>query len=84
MPHLQTLLEQFENEYNIKINLVDYDGLVQVDTDESKIENSYLSTDNLSTDASENFIIEKKKNQTFVTCYIRELDWFLVIQDYHI
>ena len=46
---LQNLIRDFEEEYGVKITLVDSEGLVQVDTDTINIENVYKSSSLLST-----------------------------------
>ena len=42
MNDLVDILARFEEEYNIKVYLVNHDGLIQVDTDVSSIETGYL------------------------------------------
>ena len=79
MTKIQKLFEQYEELYNIKINLVDYDGLVQVDTSNVNIENSYRSTEFAQ---KEEKVIYTELKDGFMTCnYISEMDWYLVIKN---
>lgn len=85
MKSLQELFSKYEEEYNIKINLVNPAGLVQVDTDEINIEAAVLDTIEISADISPDFIYTpgKKKGTYTITKYIEDLGWFLVITDNH-
>lgn len=42
MNDLVDMLARFEEEYNIKVYLVNHDGLIQVDTDVSSIETEMI------------------------------------------
>ena len=42
MKDLQRFLKQYEEKYNVKINLIDKTGLIQVDSDAARIERDYL------------------------------------------
>lgn len=79
MSKLQKLFEQYENLYNVKINLVDYDGLVQVDTSNVNIENTYRTAD--LTQKEEKVVYTKLKNGFMTSCYISEMDWYLLIRN---
>ena len=79
MSGLQKILETDEKNYNIKINLVDKNGLVQVDTESINIENSTL-TNILSNQRTENFFVNKINDKFVLTKYIPEFDWYLVIE----
>lgn len=79
MSKLQKLFEQYEELYSVKINLVDYDGLVQVDTSNVNIENSYRSTE--LTSKEEKVVYTELKNGFVTCCYISEMDWYLVIRN---
>ena len=81
MDTLQTMLEQFETTYKFKVNLVDLDGLIQVDTNSSNIENAYISDilkDKATKDA---FTYTKRGLKGFrMTRFMEALDWYLVVQ----
>ena len=64
----QKILLPLEKEYKVKINLIDSQGLVQVDTDYNNIKNAYIS-DALNDEASDR-----------MTRYLTNLQWFLVVQ----
>ena len=79
MNGVQKIIEKNEKIYKIKINLVDRDGLVQVDTESTNIENSTLANI-LSNQRTENFFISKIDDRYVLTKYIPAFDWYLVIQ----
>lgn len=77
----QKMLLAVEKEYKVKINLIDKQGLVQIDTDYNNIKNAYI-TDALSDNANEHAFThkEKGKNSFRMTRYISNLNWYLVVQ----
>lgn len=75
----QDLFVNLENEYGVKISLVDSDGLIHVDTDESRIENEYLTGLRLS--AGNDYVYQKLGNDHYVVSkYIDKMDRYLVVQ----
>lgn len=81
MNHLQQLLTQYEEDYGVKINLIDHNKLVQVDTDRKRIEKAYLDVDNLSTKNPDSLCFKHGEYSMEITSYMKDLDWFLVITD---
>ncbi|MBQ7159394.1 MAG: GGDEF domain-containing protein [Treponema sp.] len=82
---LQTLIEQFELKYDVKINLVEKDGLVQVDTSMLNIENAYIADVAANNAGLNEFTYVKRGINTFrVTRYVDDLEWYLVIQGEYI
>lgn len=79
LDELQEILREFEEEYNIKVTLVDSDGLVQVDTQTINIENVYKSSRLLS-DKEDYVYTSKGNNGYIVTQYVDSLGWYLVVQ----
>ena len=79
MNELQEIFNEFENKYNIKINLVDENGLVQVDTSSVNIETNYYSTQVFSKD--DDYTYKKLKKGFAVTSYISQLGWYLVVRN---
>ncbi|MCR5176064.1 MAG: sensor domain-containing diguanylate cyclase [Anaerovibrio sp.] len=79
MATLQKLLENDEQKYKIKINLVDSAGVVQIDTDNTNIENVNMD-EFLSYQKTEDFILKKMGKNYVITKYIPECDWYLIIQ----
>ena len=77
----QKMLLAVEKEYKVKINLIDTQGLVQIDTDINNIKNAYIS-EALSDNASERGFshTEIGKNSFRMTRYISNLNWYLVVQ----
>ena len=70
-----------EKDYKVKINLIDNQALVQIDTDFNNVKNAYIS-DALSDNATERGFThtEKGKNGFRMTRYIPNLRWYLVVQ----
>ncbi len=78
---IQKILKLNEQSYNVKINLVNQSGLIQVDSKIENIEKTYL--ENLNYQRSEKFILNKipsKRGSYIITKYIPDFDWYLVIQ----
>lgn len=81
MTQLQKLLKQYEENYNVKINLIDREGLIHVDSDAERIERDYLDNSYLQTVDSEEFTYEQDSKTSRMTKYMEELDWYLVVED---
>lgn len=80
MTELQQTLTSIENDYNIQINLVDSSGLVQVDVNDTLIENKSLN--NIALDKrGKDFLYTKTDNGYVITRYMDALDWYLVIRN---
>ncbi len=81
MTDLQELFLECEKEYNVKINLVDSNGLVQVDTEDINIENAWLDTDVLNAENTEEYSYQMTGNNEFaVSKYVEYLGWYLVVR----
>lgn len=75
----QDLFGNLEKEYGVKINLVNENGLIEVDTDESRIEKEYMS--NIRVSPNSDYIVQRfGSNRFVVTKYIDRLGWYLVIE----
>ena len=81
MDDLQNLIAASEKEYGVKISLIDTEGLVQVDTDSTTIENTYIYdaiADNATADA---FTYTERRLGGFrMTRYLSDLEWYLVVR----
>lgn len=80
MTALQEILRQYEQEYDIKINLIDHTGLIQVDSVEERIERDYLELD-LDKVGSDEFYYEDDGKVSHMVRYLENLGWYLVIED---
>ena len=81
MTNLQELFLTSEQEYGVKINLVDGNGLVQVDTEDINIENAWFGENVLSKEETEEYVYQTTGNNEFVvTKYVEYLGWYLVIR----
>ena len=81
MTELQDILCSYEEEYGVKINLVNQEGLVQVDTDMINIENAVLNIDIPKTNDSTAYVYQKESDGSYsVSKYVDSLSWYLVVQ----
>ena len=81
MENWQKMLLPIEKEYRVKINLIDSQGLVQVDTDFNNIKNAYISDVLTYNKKEDNFILTPKGKTAYrISRYLPSLNWYLVIQ----
>lgn len=81
MNDLVDILARFEEEYNIKVCLVNHDGLIQVDTDVSSIEKGYLDNSYFGNVSDDDFYYQLSENGCYMTKYLEEFDGYIVIRD---
>lgn len=81
MNDLVDILARFEEEYNIKVYLVNHDGLIQVDTDVSSIETGYLDNSYFGNISDDDFYYQLSENGCYMTKYLEGFDWYIVIRD---
>lgn len=81
MEELQKMLEKYERIYDVKINLINEDGLIQVDTDTKRIEKDSIQVDNLSDYADGECYYEMQPSGNRTITYLDSLGWYLVVQD---
>ena len=82
MDELQDLLSRAEAEYCLKLNLIDNDGLVQIDTDSANIKNAYISEAISDKSTEKQFTYTPQSFGGFrMTRYMADLNWYLVVQD---
>ena len=81
MKELQKLLKSFETKYNLKIDLIDQEGLIQVDSDAARIEQDHLEHSYLDQVGSDEFVYETGSGSSRMTKYMEDLDWYLVVED---
>ena len=79
-PVQQFVLVQIQ-EYNIKVDLVNHDGLIQVDTDVSSIETSYLDNSYFGNISDDDFYYQLSENGCYMTKYLEGFDGYIVIRD---
>lgn len=81
MSNLQYIFEDFEAMYNVKINLIDPDGLVQVDTQTQEIENTYVAEAILDNADANTFTYNRRGLYRYrMTRYMKDLEWYMVVQ----
>ena len=81
MNDLVDILARFEEEYNIKVCLVNHDGLIQVDTDVSSIEKGYLDNSYFGNVSDDDFYYQLSENGCYMTKYLEGFDGYIVIKD---
>lgn len=75
----QDLFVSLENEYGVKIHLIDADGFIHMGTDESQIESDYLT--GIRVGDGSDYVYQKLGNDRFaVTKYVDKLGWYLVVE----
>ncbi|MBR1721336.1 MAG: GGDEF domain-containing protein [Treponema sp.] len=79
MEKLQSIFTKYEKEYNIKLNLVDKDGLTEVDTSSINIQSTYHTTQPFSTEKEFNYI--SRNNDFTITSYVPDLGWYLIVKN---
>lgn len=78
MSEIQEVFEKYQDEYDIKISLIDKNGLIQADTNTFSIENTH-SLGNILPENDEYVYTPKGRNGYIITKYIDELDWYMVV-----
>ena len=79
MSGTRALFLRLEKDFKVKINLVDADGLIHVDTDESRLETERLEGFRYS--KNEDYVFQDLGGgKAVVTKHLDKLDWYLVVQ----
>lgn len=81
MNDLRNLISKFEELYGIKIDLVNPDGLIQIDSDGSAIEVGCLDNSYFDKVTGTEFYYQTIDGSCYMTKYIPEFDWYLVVRD---
>ena len=81
MKELQMRLKWYEIKYNLKIDLIDKNGLIQVDSDTARIQKEYIELPYLSQVGAEDFYYESSSGSGRMTKYLKDLGWYLVVED---
>ncbi|MBE5846945.1 MAG: response regulator [Lachnospiraceae bacterium] len=82
MKDIQALFSKTEEEYNVKINLVDENGLVQVDVNDANLENAHIDTSMLDPEVDSEYVrISDDGSTVSVTKFIEPLGWYLVVRN---
>ena len=81
MSDWQNFLLPVEKEYKVKINLIDKQGLVQIDTDFNNIKNAYIS-DAISEEINARgfYHSQQGRNGFRMVRFITNMNWYLVVQ----
>jgi len=84
MARLQMLIADFEEEYNVKINLVDENGLIKGDKDGFRIDTAYLDCTYFDRIPAGKYYYDRVGDGSRVTYYMENLNWYLVVTDNNI
>ncbi|MBR0408680.1 MAG: GGDEF domain-containing protein [Clostridia bacterium] len=77
----QQMFYALEDEYKVKLSLIDESGLVQVDTDERSIESVNLNSVAFNRQPNGEYIYTRLDgDKAVVTKYLEKLGWYLVVQ----
>jgi len=79
MSQLQSLFELYERIFDVKINVTDKNGLIQIDTIVDRIEQDYISLPELDKISDGEYYYEKHKDGDRVITYMEDLDMYLVL-----
>lgn len=76
---IQELFGSLEKEYGVRISLADPEGVIQLDADESRIQNARI--DVISTGQGDDYTYHKLGSGRYVlTKYVERLGWYLVVE----
>ena len=75
----QALFKSLEKEHRVKINLIDPEGQIQIDTDEGSLMGTYHSDLNLSP-SGEYIYHDLGGGHIAVSKYVDNLEWYLVVE----
>jgi len=79
MSQLQSLFELYERIYDVKINVTDHTGLIQIDTIVDRIERDSISLPELEKISDGEYYYEKLSDGDRVITYMADLDLYLVV-----
>ncbi|MDO4497812.1 MAG: sensor domain-containing diguanylate cyclase [Bacteroidales bacterium] len=80
MEVLQKIIADCEQKYNVKISLINDQGIVQVDVDNLSIDKQMLSNMKIGSGAPKDYQVELDGNDFTITKYVESLGWYLVIR----
>lgn len=79
MTGTQALFTSLENEYNVRIDLVDAGGVIQMDTDETRL--GQVFPQQVALGSSEDYVFQQlSSDRILVSKYVDRLGWTLVVQ----
>ena len=80
MTYLQSILKSYEEEYDIRVNFVDENGLVQIDTDTINIENAVFDEAVAHFNERKDYTYAKTEEGGYVVSkYVESFGWYLVV-----
>lgn len=92
MEYVQSMLKEFEKDFDLEAFLIDGSGLIQAHTDQSYIERRNIFDEDTYIEFKDSIIDEKYDlmtfsnesyfgNQYIITRYIDEFDWYLIVRN---
>lgn len=81
MDKLQEMLSNYEKKFGLKVNFINSEGVVQVDTDSVNIENAYLYDVQYGRE-KDGYSYKNANGEYVIMRYVDDLNWYLVIRGY--
>lgn len=81
MNEIQSMVERFERIYDVKVDLIDKNGLIMVDSDITRIQKDVIEIDDLTLYSDGECYFEIGESGTRTITYMDELGWYLVVQN---
>lgn len=78
MDIIQEVLKHYESTYDVKVNFIDSDGTVQIDTDNINIEQTHLNDIQYGKE-KDGYSYINQNNEYVVMRFVDNLNWYLVI-----
>lgn len=79
MERLQDLIKQYQEQYGVKINFIDCDGVVQVDTEDVNIETAYLYDVQYGKE-KDGYAYKNASGEFVVMRFVDVLNWYMVVR----
>ncbi len=76
---IQNIMREIGNAYEVKLHITDANGLVQIDENDTNITTMYCDTSTF-TESDECVYQERKNKGFYITRYIKESNWYVVME----
>ena len=81
MNEFKNMFRQIEQDYDVKISMVDKNGLIQIDAQSIFIQKDYLDNSYFDEVGGRDFYYERLDDTSRMTKYVKDMGWYLVIED---
>lgn len=76
-----SIISRYEEEYDLKISLINMDGLTQISSNRDEIESVYINVPTLQPSAINQVYYERNSLQAVMSKYMEALNWYLIVAD---